>query len=232
MLRDLDPTRDRYCAIVLGVDDYDDEDGSYDIGDDLASLHYVAARLRFSDVLPFALSFESPHTRWEAFRGSLLKGIVFQRDILAFLAHPKKRIADVKSNNVGYEEWTYGYVDTDRNVVGLKIDWNTLTATVPPGNEGLRDQLERFVLYRGYPQTGKYAAFRRKWFGRLLDRYRGTATKVVFLRLPRGPIPRKTWCKRRAVRSANSPRGRASCWPTSMPSMGWRRRNCSKTRSI
>ena len=34
------------------------------------------------------------------------------------------------------------------------------------------------------------AAFRRKWFGRLLDRYRGTPTKVVFLRLPRGPSPR------------------------------------------
>lgn len=131
MLRDLDPTRDRYRAIVIGVDDYDDEDGAYDIGDDLATLHYVAARLRFSDVIPFALSFENSTARWQALRGSLLKGIVFQRDLLAFLSHPAKRIADVELNNRGYEEWTYGFVDTDRNVVGLKIDWTTLTATVP-----------------------------------------------------------------------------------------------------
>jgi lysophospholipase L1-like esterase len=61
---------------------------------------------------------------------------------------------------------------------------------VPPGNAELADQIHRFILYRPQPQTGKRAAFRRKWFGQLLDRYRGTATKVVFVRLPRGAIPR------------------------------------------
>ena len=115
---------------------------------------------------------------------------MFQRDILALLSHPAKRLADVKLTNRGYEEWTYGYVDTDKNVLGLKIDWPTLTATFPPGNDALRDQVTNFVLYRPYPQTGRYRAFRRKWFGRLVDRYRGTPTKVVFVRLPRGPIPR------------------------------------------
>ncbi len=193
MLRDLDPTRERYRAIVLGVDDYDDEDGAYDIGDDLATLHYVAARLRLSDVIPFSLSFHNPGSRWEAFRGSLLKGIVFQRDILAFLSHPRKRIADIELDASGFEEWTYGYVDSDRNVVGLKIDWNTLTATFPPDSDALRDQMNRFVLYRAYPQTGLHAAFRRQWFGRLLDRYRGTSTKVIFVRLPRGPVPRPNY---------------------------------------
>ena len=190
MLRDLDPTRDRYRAIVFGVEDYDDEDGAYDVSDDLTALHYVAARLRLTDVVPFALSFHSPAARWEAFRGSLFKGIVFQRDILALLTHPAKRLADVKLTNGGYEEWTYGYVETDRNVVGLKVDWPTLTASFPPGNDGLRDQMNCCVLYRPYPQTGQIAEFRRKWFGRLLERYRGTPTKLVFLRLPRGPSPR------------------------------------------
>jgi hypothetical protein len=190
MLRDLDPNRDGYRAIVIGVDDYDDEDGAYDIGDDLATLHYVAARLRFSDVVPFTLSFGESYARWQAFRGSLLKGTVFQRDILAFISHPRKRLADIALNAGGFEEWTYGYVETDKNVVGLKIDWTTFTATVPPGNNALRDQLDRFVLYRPYPQTGRHAAFRRKWFGQLVDRYRGTPTKIIFVRLPRGPIPR------------------------------------------
>jgi hypothetical protein len=190
MLRDLDPTRDRYRAVVFGVEDYDDEDGSYDIADDLAALHYVAARLRLTDIIPFSLSFQKPAVRWEAFRGSLLKGIVFQRDILALLSHPQKRLADVKLTNGGYEEWTYGFVDTDKNVVGLKVDWKTLTATFPPDSYALRDQMKCCVLYHPYPQTGRHAAFRRLWFGRLVDFYRGTPTKVVFLRLPRGPFPR------------------------------------------
>ena len=190
MLRDLDPDRNAYRAVVIGVDDYDDEDGSYDIGDDLATLHYAAARLRLSDAIPLALSFDDPHARWEALRGGLLKGIVFQRDIQALLTHPQKRLADIALDAGGFEEWTYGYVDTDRNVVGLEIDWTNFTAVIPPGNAELLDQMNRFVLYRPKPQTGKRAAFRRKWFGQLLDRYRGTRTKMVFVRLPRGPIPR------------------------------------------
>jgi lysophospholipase L1-like esterase len=40
------------------------------------------------------------------------------------------------------------------------------------------------------PQTGRLAAFRRAWYGRILDRYRGSPTKIIFVRLPRGPIPR------------------------------------------
>jgi hypothetical protein len=190
MLRDLDPTRRRYRAVVLAVTDYDDEDGAYDVGDDTTSLHYVAARLRLTDVPEFAGSFHSGAARWEAFRGSLFKGLVFQRDILAFLAHPVKRIEFVRLNARGYEEWTYGYVESTKDMVGLKIDWATLTATIPPVPQAVKDQITWFVLYRPVPQTGRTAAFRRKWFGRIVDRYRGTPTKIVFVRLPRGPIPR------------------------------------------
>jgi lysophospholipase L1-like esterase len=42
----------------------------------------------------------------------------------------------------------------------------------------------------GKPQTGHYAAFRRRWFGKIIDRYRNSPTKIVFFRLPRGPILR------------------------------------------
>jgi lysophospholipase L1-like esterase len=34
------------------------------------------------------------------------------------------------------------------------------------------------------------AQFLGTWLGRTADRYRGTPTKIVFFRLPRGPIPR------------------------------------------
>src|ERR1035438_3972029 len=39
MIRELDPTRRRYRAIVIGVNDYDDEDTSDQPDDDLRSLH-------------------------------------------------------------------------------------------------------------------------------------------------------------------------------------------------
>jgi hypothetical protein len=34
------------------------------------------------------------------------------------------------------------------------------------------------------------AEFRRLWFGRILDLYRGSPTRIIFLRLPRGAVPR------------------------------------------
>jgi len=60
MLRDLDPTARRYRAVVFGVTDFDDEDEYFTPDDDIRALHYVIARLRWSDVLEFALSFHSP----------------------------------------------------------------------------------------------------------------------------------------------------------------------------
>jgi hypothetical protein len=191
MLRDLDPTRQRYRAIVLGVDDYDDEDGAYDIGDDIATLHYVIASMRLGDVFDLARSFDNRAFRWEIVRGGLLKGIVYQSDILDFLNHPLKRFAYVALCNRGYDTWTYDFVDSNNSVAGFQVDWTTMTATFPPGvAPGFRDEVRKWVLYQPQPQTGHKAAFRRQWFGRLIDCYRGSRTRIVFVRLPRGPVPR------------------------------------------
>jgi len=191
LLRDLDPTARRYRAIVFGVDDYDDEDGLFNPDDDIRALHYCIARLRWSDTLDFALSFHSREVQWEAFRGSLLKGIALQSDIQAFLAHPLKRLAYVRLCDQGWSGWTYNYVESPRNMVGLQIDWPTLTATYPPGmTEEQKDSVHNFLLRKPAPQTGRLARYFRAWLGRTADRYRESRTKVIFFRLPRGPIPR------------------------------------------
>jgi hypothetical protein len=191
MLRDLDPTAQRYRAVVLGIDDFDDEDRGYHPDDDVRDLHFVIARLRLSDVIDFARSYQSPDLKWASLRGGLLKGIIYQNDIHAFLSHPIKRIADVNLANRFYPEWTYNYVETDRNMVGLKIDWPTLHVTFPRGvDEDQRGTVNDFLAHPPDPQTGRLAAFRRTWFGRIINRYRGFRTKIIFVQLPKGPIPR------------------------------------------
>lgn len=202
MLRDLDPDARRYRAIVFGVVDYDDEDELFNPFDDVRGLHYLMGRLRIGDVLPFAESFQSPELRWQAFRGSLLKGIVYQSDLLAFLSHPLKRLAYVQLCRSGYESWTWDYLETTRSMAGLSIDWNKWTATFPPGmDEDQRATVNASLMRRPAPQTGRLAAYRRLWYGRILDRYRGSRTVIVFARLPRGPVPRPDglFVKRSAV---------------------------------
>ena len=191
MLRDLDPTANRYRAIVFGVNDYGDEDTLDYPDDDIRSLHYVISRLRWSDTLDFARSFRSPSVQWQAFRGAMLKGIVLQSDIQAFLTHPRKRIDYVKLCRHGYEDWTYNFVDVPTSMAGLTIDWPAMKASYPPGTTpGQIGSVQSWLLHPPSPQTGRTAAFRREWFGRMIDRYRGSRTKIIFVRLPRGPIPR------------------------------------------
>ncbi|MGO4880059.1 MAG: hypothetical protein ACLP59_04465 [Bryobacteraceae bacterium] len=191
LLRDLDPTARRYRAIVIGVDNYDMEDGLYQPDDDISALHYCIIRLRLSDTIDFARSFHSPAVQWEAFRGALLKGIALQSDIHAFLAHPRKRIADVRLNHQGWPDWTYGYVESSTTMTGLRIDWSNLTATYPPGmSEVQKSTVRAWLLYAPTAQNGRMARFFGAWLGRIADRYRGSRTKVILFRMPRGPIPR------------------------------------------
>lgn len=190
MLRDLDPTASRYRAVVLGTPDYDDEDEAFNPADDIRALHYCIARLRWSDIVPFARSFESRELQWQAFRGALLKGIVLQKDMLEFLSHPKKRLDYVALCRTGWESWTYDYQETTRSMAGLKIDWATRTATFPPGADEDQKDTVKYQMRPTEPQTGRLAAYRREWFGRIIQRYRGSRTKIIFVRLPRSPIPR------------------------------------------
>ena len=191
MLRDLDPTAQRYRAVVFGVTDYDDEDQFFTPDDDIRALHYAIARLRWSDVLDFALSFHSRNLQWEALRGASLKGIVYQNDVLTFLSHPEQRIQYARANHRNYEQWTYGYLETPRSLAGLQIDWKAWKVTFPPGlNQDQLDTINRDLMREPAPQTGRVAAFRRAWYGRILERYRGSPTKIIFVRLARAPIPR------------------------------------------
>ncbi len=191
MLRELDPTANRYRALVVGMDDFDDEDRDFQPDDDLRALHYSIAMLRLGDVWQFARSFYSPRYQWEAFRGALLKGITYQTDFQAFLSHPFQRIEYVRLCNRSYQDWAYDYVESSRNMVGLRIDWSTLTATFPRGmDEVQRQTVRNELLHQPCQQVGRLARFRRLWFGRICDRYRQSRTRLIFIRLPRGPLLR------------------------------------------
>lgn len=190
ILRELDPTARRYRAVVFGLNVYGDEDELFQADNDIRSLHYSIAMLRWSDLFEFAGSFHDWQYRWEALRGGALKGIVFQSDVQSFLCDPLKRIDYANITRQEFDEVTYNFVGDDQNLAGLKVDWTTFTATLPPGaDDNQRDTVNGFVRPPA-PQTGRLSAYRKKWYGKIIDRYRGTGTKIIFVRLPRGPVPR------------------------------------------
>ena len=191
MLRDLDPAASRYRAIVISVNQYDDIDDGSQPADDLRTVHYVAARLRLTDIPQLATSFNDPNARWQAFRDSFFRGLAFQQDALAFLANPSSRFMKVAQSDKGYVQWAFDFVDTSRNMRGVQIDWKANKADFPADMDpSQRDTVNNFTLRQPAVQAGLIAAYRREWFGRIIDRYRGSRTKIIFIALPRGPYVR------------------------------------------
>jgi hypothetical protein len=189
LLRDLDPSRKRYRAIIFPVDSYEDIDAFEDMADRLLDLHFCVARLRYQDIIPFAFSFNTGRHRMEAFRGSLFKGLVFQSDLLALMEHRHKRLRDVAAWREHGWEWQDNYTGHTEDLAGISVNWETKTIQFPERlPESHRDSLLKALFGPIPPQNGATARYRRQWFGRIFDLYRDSNTRIIFLALPRGPV--------------------------------------------
>jgi hypothetical protein len=188
-LRDTDPGARRYAAVVVPVNDYDLRDVPDHLADRLLDVNFVIAHLRVRDLTEFSGSYSSPETRWTAFRDGLIKGLVYERDFQEFLLHPAARLENVRIVREGSAGWAYNFVPENHSLAGLSIDWTTRTIHYPDGlTEPQRNFIRDILLRPDVPQTGANAAYHRYWFGRILDYYRGSGTKLIFIRLPRAPL--------------------------------------------
>lgn len=191
ILRELDPTAQRYKAIVFPVDDYDDEDTYIDYRDYPIDIHYLAPILRWEDIPEYPKSYATPKYAQEAWRGVLLKGAALQADLLAFFKDPKKRLRDVKEVGDWWPNGSYDYLEDERNVVGLSIDWKTKAATYPTwADESFKQTVQTVLLRTVPPQTGVYGRYRAYWLEKIRQHYAASATKLMIVKIPRGPLIR------------------------------------------
>jgi hypothetical protein len=74
---------------------------------------------------------------------------------------------------------------------GVAIDWKSRTLTVPAGfTERQKVEYEFRFLAPRPPYRGDRTAYMHQWLGKICEHYRGSKTRVVFLKLPRGPFVR------------------------------------------
>jgi hypothetical protein len=189
-VRDGDPTRNRFAAIVLAMDHYSDEDGGEDGRNRVSDMNYLAGRLRLTDCSEFSDSFTERKLRREIFRQCLFPGTVLRSDVAAFLTNIPDRLdraGDWREKGDGYID---GYGGKPEDLAGLTIDWQKRTIEFPPGaKDWQKDSAHGTLLPDPAPQTGALTKYRNLWLGRLLDLYKDSKTKIVFLQLPRAPLP-------------------------------------------
>ncbi|HTB14161.1 MAG TPA: hypothetical protein VK752_21460 [Bryobacteraceae bacterium] len=192
MLRGADPHANRYSAILIAMDDYEDVEIEEDQSVRAEDLYYLIGRLKYSDIPFFARSYwHDPKLEWTAVRGIVLKGLIYKRDFQDFLLHPTSRI---QMSNLARKDsylWYYNYVGSNQNMEGVAIDWKTRTLTVPAGFTEAQKTAYRYrFLEPRTPYRGDRTAYMHKWLGKIYEHYRGSQTRVIFIDLPRGPFVR------------------------------------------
>ena len=190
MLREIDPHADRYAAIVIGVESYDDRSFEDQNNREL-DINYLTPLVGFGDFFGFVPSFETWPLRLHAAEAILFKGLAYQRDVQDYLARPRTRrqVADIQHQSAA--EWYYNAVWERHSLAGMSVDWNARKVDLPGWlSPQKRQETEEVLLRDPPPWFAPYARYRRHWLGAILDRYRGSRTKVIFLQLPRGPVLR------------------------------------------
>lgn len=189
-LRAVDPTARQYAAILIPSDDYDEPDSYENLNDRDLDTRYLIARLTLPDLLGYPWSFDSYKLKWAAVGDILFKGYIYKRDFFEFLSHPKERIAKVRLNDSDSPGWYYGYNGIDHNLAGLDIDWQHRVAHYPASFTAEQRKLIQDVLLGQWPpDQGRFTAYLRHWYGKIIEHYRGSPTKLIFMRVPRAPIP-------------------------------------------
>jgi hypothetical protein len=191
MLRGADPAANRYSAVIIALEDYEDSDGVEEFATRATDLYYAIGQLKYSDIPEFSRSFPTAALQWTAARGIALKGLVYKRDFQEFLLHPLERMEMVSLVRRDSFTWFYNYTGPNQSLEGVAVDWTNRTVTVPPGfTEAQRKAYQTRFLDPPPPNTGKHSAYLHHWLGRIYEHYRGSNTRLLFIHLPRGPFVR------------------------------------------
>ena len=183
MLREVDPTRRRYWAIVV----------PYGIGFEPSSadplrISMAAPLLRYGDCFNFASAFQRWSGRFRAFTACILRGSAFQSDVVDFLEHPIARIRRVHREPKRLQARDI-YKGRDYDIVGTSYDPKTGQVTFPPRlSEAQRDAIRDSLVKPSQSETQDFLRMQRDGIQRILNRYSASSTEIVLTPVPRGPF--------------------------------------------
>lgn len=187
LLRELDPTADRYAAVLIPLQSYDDGFTPENVAARRLDMSYLTPLVGYADLLDYARSFPDQPDRADALTGGLLKGFAYQKDVQDFLQAPRKRLQEVRANR-GDLPYDYHYVGHPESLAGLGYDPARKQFSFPPNLTAVQKKsLEDYLaLSRAKPYPN--ATYVIHWLRKILRRYEDSPTRLVLVRMPRGPV--------------------------------------------
>jgi hypothetical protein len=182
MIREVDPTRQRYSAIIV----------PYGLGyepnsADPLRISMTAPLLRYGDAFHFASGFQRWSGRFRAFIACILRGSAYQDDVVDLLAHPVARMRSIRQADKMHSGREYKGRDYD--LVGTSYDRATGQVTFAPKlTEAQRLAFRKSLIQPSQSDTEYSLKLQREWIPRIMDRYLHSPTAIVLTPLPRGPF--------------------------------------------
>jgi hypothetical protein len=195
ILKLIDPKLDRYTAIIIPVEGYKINAWSKDEGNDFATAQGFAPLLNPWDWSEILAGYSDAAVSRKAMLSFLICSHTFALDVQDLILRPFARIESVAQRKKIGARWMYDDPGGSESVEGLVIDQAAGRVTKYPDHFNVferkyadefvrRPSLEDAELY-----TARNAAFRIYWLRKIVDRYRESQTKLIFLQIPRWPFP-------------------------------------------
>ena len=192
-VRAVDPDADRFRAIVVPVDTYEDDDGaigSIDGDQRRMDLHYIVFRVGPADLAKLASSFGDRRASFNVGMDLLLRGPELREDVQALAADPAARVRAIRQARAADPYDPLAAHPRGESLTGLQADFRHARMSFPAGVADVqRGEIETQVLRVARPSPS-YARYRRRWLGPIVERYARAGVPVIFVRLPTRPMHR------------------------------------------
>ena len=191
LLRALDPTAERFAAIVLMVP-YDPADQTWPIADYASDIAYAAPLLRLGDLATFPDSFDSADRIAQARRAILFPAQPLRSDIAALIDSPRSRLKHVRDFRKNYVGYQLHYAGRAEALPDLALDPQTLQPSTfdrvdPAKRDSIRNYFSAFDDKAPPAVLESNERYYRMWLTRIAEPYRARAAQVVIFQIPRGP---------------------------------------------
>lgn len=191
LLREVDPDGDRFAAIALMVE-YDGLYNWNDFANYSLDISYSTPLLRLVDLDEFTESFTAADLRARARRTILLPEQGLHEDLQDFLAHPLRRMHDLRKVRPAWLYAVSQYGGHGGALPELVLD----PGSCMPANWGAdaaewKPRLETYLrdMRKPAPQQMQIANqnYERLWLGRIAQRYHARGIPVIVFAMTRGP---------------------------------------------
>ena len=190
MLRDALSDRRAPAAVVVGLDHYSDVDGIERPQSRVSDTNFLAGRLTLADCYDFAASVETTEFWSPPLVGCLFRGLALRADVHDFLLHPRARIRRARDFRIHGHGYIDGYGGKQEVLTGLRVDMAKRTFYFPPElKDSQKQSITNTLRFEVAAQTGDVTRYRRQWLGRLTGLLAGSRTRLIFVEMPRGPLP-------------------------------------------